>query len=339
MTYKNKITDDGDQVTVKIIWTQEANEECERIMNSKSFFISPNGENVRKIKFECYQTMFDLTKDPDKDSKRLLPEEVQALIDHPAKDYTFEFLLELFAYRKDGNTVQKRKYAPNDIAILKPKQYHNKEQIETTVGRIVWNKIMVDRVGLFEYFNYFNLVMTKSAYNKNYEDVLTKMLQEDKIDPPTFRTYIDHRDWLGLQLHGIITVSFTEKTIKTPPNVKKLRDELFEKYAEEIENGDAYAVTKIEKELVDAMVKEIKDDPGFDLYASGGRGDINNHMKNLFLMRGAVMNPNTGKYEIMKTSFNDGLRKEDFTAASNSVVQGAYPKAVGKLVPIYDLIA
>ena len=317
---------DGDQVTVKIIWTQEANEECERVMNAKSFFISPSGSNVRSIKFECLQTMYDLTKDPDERSKTLLPEEVQALIDKPAKDYTFEFLLELFAYTKDGMRVKQRKYAPNDIVKLKPKQYHNKESVTTTIGRLVWNKIMVERVGVFEYFSYFDKVMTKKNY-MSYEAALTLLLREDHIDTKTFRTYIDHRDWLGLQLHAVITVSFTAKTIKTPENIKKLRDELFKKYEKELADGDVLVANKIEKELVAAMVDTIKDDPGFDLYASGARGDINNHLKNLFLMRGGVMNPNTGKYEIMKTSFNEGLRKEDFTAASNSVVQGAYPKS------------
>lgn len=319
---------DGDQVTVKILWTLEANEECERVMNAKSFFISPSGSNVRKIKYECLQTMYDLTKDPDGDSKLVLSDAVKKLIEKPAKEYTFDFLVELFAYRRNGKDVMPRKYAPNDIVVLEPNQYHNKERVKTTIGRLVWNKIMVERVGVWNHFQYFNKVMTKKNY-MSYEAAMTLLLREDQIDTGIFRTYLDHRDWLGLQLHAVITASFTEKTVKTPENVKKLREELFKKYEKELANGDVLVANKIEQELIQAMVNEIKDDPGFDLYASGARGDIANHMKNLFLMRGGVMNPNTGKYEIMKTSFNDGLRKEDFTAASNSVVQGAYPKAVG----------
>ena len=56
--------DDGDQITGKIIWTLEANEECERLMNSKSFFLGPNGKNTRVCELECDQTMYVLTKDP-----------------------------------------------------------------------------------------------------------------------------------------------------------------------------------------------------------------------------------------------------------------------------------
>jgi hypothetical protein len=197
---------------------------------------------------------------------------------------------------------------------------------------------MIDRLGFRRFFPYNNEVLVKKKA-VNYEEEVTQLLISDKITTTDFRKYIDHRDWLGLQLHGLITVSLTEKTVKTPVSVKKLRDELFKKYEKELAEGDILTANKIEKQLIDAMVDIIKDDPGFDLYNSGARGDINNHMKNIFLMRGAVINPNTGKYDIMKTSFNDGLRKEDFTPASNSVVQGAYPKAVGRHVPIYNLIS
>ena len=183
-------------------------------------------------------------------------------------------------------------------------------------------------------FDWNKIRLIKKNSNK-YEKAVTQLLVDDKIDTDTFRNYIDHRDWLGLQLHGIITVSFTEKMIKTPESVKKLRDELFKKYEKELDDGDIVVAGKIEKELIGKMVDIIKDDPGFDLYNSGARGDINNHMKNLFIMRGGVLNPNTGKYDIMKTSFNEGLRKEDFTAASNSVVQGAYPKAVKEKIGNY----
>ena len=54
---------DGDQITAKILWTQEANEECEQGMNSKSFFLNTNGKNMRTIDLEAIQTFYVLTKD------------------------------------------------------------------------------------------------------------------------------------------------------------------------------------------------------------------------------------------------------------------------------------
>lgn len=55
---------DGDQITAKIIWTQEANEEIERVINSKSFVLSSNGKNMRTCDNENIQTFYVLTKDP-----------------------------------------------------------------------------------------------------------------------------------------------------------------------------------------------------------------------------------------------------------------------------------
>ena len=57
---------DGDQLSVKGIFSQEANEECDRIVNSKANILDINGSNVRKSTNECIQTLYTLTKDPKK---------------------------------------------------------------------------------------------------------------------------------------------------------------------------------------------------------------------------------------------------------------------------------
>ena len=60
----NRLDYDGDQITAKIIWSQEANEECERVMHSKSFLLNSNGSNMRIADLESIQTMYVLTKNP-----------------------------------------------------------------------------------------------------------------------------------------------------------------------------------------------------------------------------------------------------------------------------------
>ena len=55
---------DGDQITAKIIFTLEGNEDCEKLMNSKSFILGPNGSNMRATELESDQTMYVLTKEP-----------------------------------------------------------------------------------------------------------------------------------------------------------------------------------------------------------------------------------------------------------------------------------
>ena len=53
---------DGDQVTIKSVFSQEANAECERIMLSKSNLLNICGNNVRKTSNEGVQTIYMLTR-------------------------------------------------------------------------------------------------------------------------------------------------------------------------------------------------------------------------------------------------------------------------------------
>lgn len=319
---------DGDQVTMKLIWSQDANAECEELLTSKSFFVTPQGKNIRLIQYEVPQTFYDITKSVAK-TRLMLPEVAKELISRPGDAYTFDYICDLIAFKRmNGNRIQR--YAPTDRIDIPKGAMKNKEAINTTVGRFIFYKVMVESTGLDRYISYerINQVFTKKEYDK-FEQEITDLLVGDKITTKEFSDFINHRDWLGLQLHAVVTISFTEKTTKTPQKVKDLKKKLFEENKEALDNGDIVVANKIENELIDTMLEEIKDDPGYDLYASGARGSVGNHMKNMFIMRGGVSNPNTGKYDIMQNSFTDGLRKEDFTAASNSIVHGAYPKAVG----------
>ena len=57
---------DGDQLSIKGIFSQEANAECDRIVRSKANILDINGSNVRKSTNECIQTLYTLTKKPKK---------------------------------------------------------------------------------------------------------------------------------------------------------------------------------------------------------------------------------------------------------------------------------
>lgn len=53
---------DGDQITVKGLYTQEANDEARRLMMSKSHILNTTGENMRLTTNEGVQTLYALTK-------------------------------------------------------------------------------------------------------------------------------------------------------------------------------------------------------------------------------------------------------------------------------------
>lgn len=61
MKIMNKVYD-GDQVTVKGVFSQEACEEARKIMKSKAHILNIYGGNMRRTTNEGVQTLYMLTK-------------------------------------------------------------------------------------------------------------------------------------------------------------------------------------------------------------------------------------------------------------------------------------
>ena len=57
----NKYEFDGDQVTVKAVYYDEANAELRNYINSKRQFLSFNGTNMRELNKQGYQCTYNLT--------------------------------------------------------------------------------------------------------------------------------------------------------------------------------------------------------------------------------------------------------------------------------------
>ena len=55
-------SDDGDQVTLKGVYSQEANQEAEKLLMSKSHILNIYGQNMRRTTNEGVQTLYMLTK-------------------------------------------------------------------------------------------------------------------------------------------------------------------------------------------------------------------------------------------------------------------------------------
>ena len=324
---------DGDQTTEKILFTQEANEEIERVMYSKKNYIDSKGKIIRDSGKETTQTFYVLTKDPFGEYRKLTDEEKKYFISLKKEDMTYTNFVEWFS--KTTNTTNKKEVQPAkfhvcDTLTLTHEEYPlvpKGEKIETTVGRLVYNKMMIESLGFESFMSYDNSIMDKGGFKK-FESKVAEALQNDVINTHQMMNYINTRDWFGLQFHTTITSSFTPNTAKIPSSVAKLKEKLLKENVEAIAKGDVRVVEKIEKELINATMKELKDDIGMDLYTSGARGSIGNHLKNMYLIRGAVQNPYTKEYEIITNSLCDGLAKKDIAIHSNVITSGAYPKAV-----------
>jgi hypothetical protein len=56
---------DGDMVSMKMTYSQEANEEADKLLFHKRHYVSIKGELVRTIEKEAYLTFYNMTKYED----------------------------------------------------------------------------------------------------------------------------------------------------------------------------------------------------------------------------------------------------------------------------------
>ena len=115
--------------------------------------------------------------------------------------------------------------------------------------------------------------------------------------------------------------------------INKLKDKLFKENKAALEVGDessAAVAEDIENQLKAFAMEYLKDDPSLDPYLSGAGGNIDNNFKNMYIMKGAIRNPDpTAKkeYEIAKSSFIDGISKDEYSLLARSLSGGPYSRA------------
>lgn len=303
-------------------------------MYRKDNFISADGSNMRDISKEAFQTLYVMSKDPDEKSKEISKEDKQMLLDIGPDDITFSKLCNWFGNMKnvelDGkeSKVNTPRFNCNDKMTLTPEECPLvKKEIETTVGRYIINKLLIMGPDFGNFMEYQNEVMT-SGVIKKMDKTITTALLDDKMTSRQMIHYIDTRNWLGLELHAVVTSSFSPGVLITPKEVKKLKEELLKKYENEIKAGDIRVVDDIAKTLIKKELELLQGDYGLDLYQSGARGSVDNHLKNMQIMRGAVYNTATNSYDIITNSLMDGLDKHDLAAHSSSIVVGSYARGI-----------
>lgn len=296
-------------------------------MNDKSYFINASGKIIRLVENEAIQTFYVMTKEPPENAGELSTLHALSFIEKKPSEITFDWLVDNFGNitsisdGKRNTNLSRSKFNMTDIVNVRTPYLGFTGK--TTLGRILYSKIIVEGCGLEKIIGFVNEPITDGK-NKKIEKLIANALKEDNISIDNMYKYVDTRDWLGLQLHAVICTSFSPRSLMKPKEVDDLHKELLKKYKKELDNNDEKVSEIIEKELIAKTKEVLKGDVGMDLYLSGARGSIENNYKNINLTRGAVKNLQTGGYDVIKGSLMDGLNKQDIASHSNSILMGAF---------------
>lgn len=264
-------------------------------------------------------------------TRKITQSEKQELLDLRPDQVTFDKIVELFGSKMSKSngkvTIKQSRFEPTDSLELKKGEYFNDKDVVTTVGRFIFNKLIVERE-LVGVLGYINEPVTGGYLNK-IDDKLAKALQRDEITTDIMAKYLDRLQWLSMQAHTVICGSFTMGVLKPVPEMQKTRDKLIKENKDKLKSGDLMTAVKVEQEALKVAVDKIKNDPGMDLFNSGARGSLGNNYKNISVMKGPIFNPSTGKFDVVESNFMEGIRKEELPIYANAIVTGAYPKAIG----------
>ena len=250
------------------------------------------------------------------------------------EDITKSFIEDMFAsyHDKQTNEFKQANFDPTDKIVLTNNEYEwVDKKVDTTIGMLLFNRYVLERTGIIQHLRYWNRPLNSKGLSA-LDIAVNNLVITDKITTKDLGNYIDSRDRLGFWCASFLAVSISAGLIRPMDNVNKRKMELFKENEEALTSDNSVqqilAVNKIEKELMGMVRDNLKDDTGYDMYASGD-GNLDNNYKTINVMRGAVYNNITKKYDIVSNSLMNGVTKKDIPAFANSVVAGTYPSAVG----------
>lgn len=259
---------------------------------------------------------------------------IEKILNTDINGITKTFMEDMFAAYHDRQTGEyhESNFDPTEDVVLTNKEYKwVKDRVSTTPGQLLFNRYILERIGLSEHLGYWDIPIDSSGLKKLNAEVNNLALL-DKITIKQLGEYIDSRDRLGFWAAAFLSVSISPALIRPMDNVNKRKNELFQQKASELNSDNPVtqimAANSIEKELMSMVRENLKNDTGYDMYRSGD-GNLDNNYKTINVMRGAVFNDTTKKYDIVENSLMNGVKKENITAFANSVLEGAYPSAVG----------
>lgn len=264
-------------------------------------------------------------------AKPLSKEDRQFLLSLKQDDLGIKMITRLFgktAKKENGKMIiSTPRFDTKSKLHLKKGEYINTQDVETTVGSFLFNKLMVE--GMLEPCipgGYFNEVVNNSGMSHFLKFISEGVMQHIIPIDPNLTKWLKQYEFYGMKASTIFSPSYTEGLLRHNSKVMKTRNELIEKN----KDADITKMVDIEDTIVSMARKELKGDPGMTLFDSGARGDFSNDYKNMNLSLGAVAKPGKdGEFDFVKSNYLDGLQKEDMVPAGNTIVNSAYPKAIG----------
>ena len=205
----------------------------------------------------------------------------------------------------------------------------NTNKFITTIGIWIFNVIFIrDFEGFADIFGgYINKNLTNGDLEDINQDLAFALL--DKITVDTYKKFLNMAQFF-MPFETILSPNQTEALMTCTKIINKKKAELYKKYKKELDEGNVVIAEKMEKELMDFALDKLKDDPGLDPLLSGAGGNISNNFKNLFIMKGAIRDPDPNakkEFNVALSNWVDGISADEYSLIANSLAAGPYSRS------------
>lgn len=249
-------------------------------------------------------------------------------------DITYSFIMNIFGSFNGISLCNQ--YDTFDVPIgafkfnnKKGKEVSNTNKFTTTIGIWIFNIFFLRDFGFSFLFNGYINENIREGLFKDISQTLIFALAEDKIDVESYKKFLNYTQFF-MPFETILSPNHTEKILTCTKLIEKKKQEFIKKHKEELENGDIVVAEQMEKELL-AYAKEILgDDPALDVYESGAGGSFSNNFKNMYVMKGAIRDPDPNakkQYNIATSNYVDGIAADEYTILANALSAGPYSRS------------
>ena len=238
---------------------------------------------------------------------------------------TLSKMMDLLGDFGDGERCRPYDYFQVPANTYGSEKTKNKKPFYTTVGLWIFNKGFIEK-DLFNLFKYINEPISKKVHGK-INNELSYAILEDRISLDVLKRF-ELKIQKFMPMVSVLSSSYTDKMLNITSDINKKKKELLKKYDKELKEKDPKIMSTIEEELLNYAKEQLKDDPSMDMFDSGARASFGNNFKNMFVSKGAIKHPDPNRgYDLITSSYMDGISKEDYPAFAASLSAGPYSRA------------
>lgn len=227
----------------------------------------------------------------------------------------------LYRLTNDASEPPFRMYEQFTIDKTSIVNYTGDKPILTDVGKFLLNQlVLVYPFG--DLIPYINGTFKPGAI----DNMVAKLILDKKVTREMYNKYMNYGYWYGMD-GSIATPTWSEKSLTTDPKIKEKKKELFDKYRDNLD--DPVVLAQIEAELGKIDKEWLKGDVSEPFFEATSK-KTSEQRKKLFLTFGLTVSfdKNTGSYEFVEESLEDGWTIPNLDVVSNDIRRGSYGRGV-----------